>query len=47
MLSFSTYPLLTSMISPLEIQDELLPHRLVSKKIKEKKEEGIEQEVEE
>lgn len=26
----STYPLLASMISPLEVQDELLPHRLVS-----------------
>lgn len=29
-LQLSTYPLLTSMISPLEVQDELLPHRLVS-----------------
>lgn len=26
----STHPLLTSMIPPLEVQDELLPHRLVS-----------------
>lgn len=26
----STYPLLPSMISPLEVEDELLPHRLVS-----------------
>lgn len=30
-----TYPLLTSMISPLEVQDELLPHRLVSKRVEE------------
>lgn len=33
---FSTYPLLTSMISPLEVQDELLPHRLVSKRVEER-----------
>lgn len=37
---FSTYPLLTSMISPLEVQDELLPHRLVSVRDEEREEEG-------
>lgn len=34
--AFSTHPLLTSMISPLEVQDELLPHRLVSEWDKER-----------
>lgn len=32
-----TYPLLTCMISSFEVQDELLPHRLVSKRTEEKR----------